>query len=70
MMPSKLSPSTDYVQGDVVLVRFVFSDETGAKRRPVVILSTDEYHRGRQPVQDVVRHGIGSGHRIRGIRPG
>lgn len=30
----------DYEQGDVVLVRFVFSDETGAKRRPAVVLST------------------------------
>jgi mRNA interferase MazF len=29
-------------------VRFVFSDESGAKRRPVVVLSTDEYQRGRQ----------------------
>ncbi len=39
---------TGYEQGDVVLVRFVFSDETGAKRRPAVIVSTDDYHRGRQ----------------------
>ena len=38
----------DYEQGDVVLVRFVYTDETGAKRRPAVILSTDDYHQGRQ----------------------
>ena len=37
-----------YEQGDVVLVRFVFTDETGAGRRPAVILSTGDYHRGRQ----------------------
>ncbi len=35
-------------QGDVVLVRFIFTDETGAKRRPAVIVSTSDYHRGRQ----------------------
>lgn len=38
----------DYEQGDVVLVRFVFSDETGAKRRPAVVLSAGEYHQERQ----------------------
>ena len=41
---------TGYEQGDVVLVRFVFSDESGAKRRPAVIVSTSEYHRSRQEV--------------------
>jgi len=39
---------TSSEQGDVVLVRFVYTDETGAKRRPAVILSTDDYHQGRQ----------------------
>jgi len=39
---------TNYEQGDVVLVRFVFSDEAGVKRRPAVILSTGDYHQGRQ----------------------
>jgi len=39
---------TNYEQGDVVLVRFVFSDEAGVKRRPAVILSTSDYHEGRQ----------------------
>jgi mRNA interferase MazF len=37
-----------YKQGDVVLVRFVYTDESGAKRRPALILSSDEYHQGRQ----------------------
>lgn len=37
-----------YKQGDVVLVRFVYTDETGAKHRPALILSSDEYHQGRQ----------------------
>ncbi len=35
-------------RGDVALVRFVFADEQGAKRRPVLILSGREYHAGRQ----------------------
>lgn len=39
-----------YERGDVVLVRFVFTDESGAKRRPAVVVSTSEYHRGRQEV--------------------
>jgi mRNA interferase MazF len=39
---------TSYEQGEVVLVRFVFTDETGAKRRPAVIVSTSDYQRGRQ----------------------
>jgi mRNA-degrading endonuclease toxin of MazEF toxin-antitoxin module len=32
----------------VVLVHFIFTDETEAKRRPAVIISTGEYHHGRQ----------------------
>lgn len=35
-------------RGDVVLVNFMFSEETGEKRRPAVIVSTDAYHQGRQ----------------------
>lgn len=37
-----------YEQGDVVLVLFTFADESGDKRRPAVILSTNDYHRNRQ----------------------
>ena len=37
-------------QGDVVLVNFVFSDESGVKHRPALIVSTDRYHQGRQEV--------------------
>jgi len=39
---------TEYSRGDVVLVGFVFRDETGVKRRPAVIVSLDAYHQGRQ----------------------
>jgi mRNA interferase MazF len=45
-MPS----TTSYDRDDVVLVRFVFADEHGAKRRPVLVLSGTDYHAGRQEV--------------------
>jgi mRNA-degrading endonuclease toxin of MazEF toxin-antitoxin module len=38
---------TSCSRGDIVLVRFVFADEIGAKQRPGLIVSTDRYHRGR-----------------------
>ena len=39
-----------YSRGDVVLVNFVFSDESGIRRRPGVVVSSDNYHRGRREV--------------------
>ena len=39
---------TKYDRGDVILVSFRFSDESGEKRRPAVIVSSDAYHQGRQ----------------------
>ncbi len=38
---------TEYSRGDVVLVSFIFTDESGVKRRPAVIISSDVYHTGR-----------------------
>ena len=38
---------TEYSRGDVVLVSFIFADETGVKQRPAVIISSDAYHTGR-----------------------
>lgn len=29
---------------DIVLVDFIFSEDTGSKRRPVLVLSSAEYH--------------------------
>jgi mRNA interferase MazF len=37
-------------KGDVVLVSFVFSDESGEKRRPALVLSSDLYNRNRKEV--------------------
>ncbi len=39
---------TGYERGDIVLVSFTFSDETGERRRPAVIVSSDAYHQSRQ----------------------
>ena len=32
------------------MVNFVFAEETGSKRRPVLLLSSDQYMKGRQEV--------------------
>ena len=39
---------TSVNRGDIVLVKFVFADEKGLKRRPGLIVSTDGYHQNRQ----------------------
>jgi len=41
---------TVYNRGDVVLVNFLFADESRAKHRPAVIVSSDSYIQGRQEV--------------------
>ncbi|MBI4304631.1 MAG: type II toxin-antitoxin system PemK/MazF family toxin [Chloroflexi bacterium] len=38
---------TGFSRGDVILVNFVFADETGIKRRPALIVSSGVYHTGR-----------------------
>ena len=43
-----MPPMTSYEQGDVVLVSFIFSDESGTKRRPAIVVSTEDYHQARQ----------------------
>lgn len=42
--------TTKYKRGDIVLVDFGFSEGTGAKKRPAKIISSDNYHKGRQEV--------------------
>ena|SRR5690349_8671393 len=39
-----------YNRGDVVLVRFRYTDESGQKLRPSLIVSSAAYHRSRQDV--------------------
>lgn len=38
---------TGFDRGDVVLVPFPFTDQSGSKRRPAVVLSTSTYNRRR-----------------------
>jgi mRNA interferase MazF len=39
---------TEYNRSDVILVSFIFSDESGERRRPAVIVSSDAYHQSRR----------------------
>lgn len=41
---------TSYKRGDIVLVSFIFSNETGAKQRPALIVSADTYNNARQEI--------------------
>lgn len=41
---------TAYRRGNVVLVGFLFSDESGQKLRPALVISSPAYHRKRQEV--------------------
>lgn len=44
-------PSTiEFKPGDVVLVRFIFTNQIGAKRRPAVVMSIAAYHEARSDV--------------------
>lgn len=36
--------------GDVVLVRFPFTDQSTAKQRPAVVISSEAYHRARPDI--------------------
>jgi mRNA-degrading endonuclease toxin of MazEF toxin-antitoxin module len=40
-MPS----TTTYRQGQLVVVSVAFSDQTGAKRRPALVVSRESFHR-------------------------
>lgn len=41
---------TTYRRGAVVLVEFVFSERTDTKKRPALVISSDDYHNSRQEV--------------------
>lgn len=45
-----MPPMTSYKQRDIVLVDFGFSEETGVKKRPVLIISGEDYHHSRHEV--------------------
>ena len=48
---------TSFKQGGVVLIEYPFSEKTGSKKRPALVVSNDSYHHGRQ---DVIIAGITS----------
>ena len=37
----------EFSRGDIVLIRFIFSDESGVKLRPAVVVSSADYQRRR-----------------------
>ncbi len=41
---------TTYSYGDIVLVPFPFTDQSAIKKRPAVIISSDEYNRNRPDI--------------------
>lgn len=57
---------TAYSFGDVVLVPFPFTDQTGIKKRPAVVVSSAAYHRARpdlilMPLTSQIRPSSGFG---------
>ena|SRR5688572_21921307 len=39
-----MPPTTGYSFGEIVLVPFPFTDQSGTKRRPAVVVSSQRYH--------------------------
>ncbi len=46
----RMPDMTKYKRGDIIVIDFGFSEGTGSKKRPALIISSDNYHRGRQEV--------------------
>ena len=42
--------TTGFSFGDIVLVQFPFTDQTSAKKRPAIVVSSQAYHRDRRDV--------------------
>jgi mRNA interferase MazF len=43
-----MPPTTSYSYGDVVLVPFSFTDQTGLKKRPAIVVSSQAYDQRRR----------------------
>ncbi len=68
---------TSYERGDVVLLLFPFTDLSAAKRRPAVVLSTNDYNARRPdlivaPITSscLATHGLLRAERLASCRPG
>ena len=49
-IPKMMPHMIEFNRGGIVLVSFIFANETEVKRRPAVILSSQTYHAGRGDV--------------------
>lgn len=45
-----MPPTTSYSFGDIILVPFPFTDQSGTKKRPAVVISSAGYHQARRDV--------------------
>ena len=43
-----MPPTTSYSFGDIVPVSFPFTDQSAAKQRPAVVISSEAYHQSRR----------------------
>jgi mRNA interferase MazF len=51
---------TTYNQGDILLVPFPFTDQSGAKQRPAVVMSSDRYNQSHPDIilAPITSHGM------------
>jgi len=41
---------TNYKSGDIILIEVIFSEQNESKRRPALIISSDEYNKNRKDI--------------------
>ncbi len=59
---TKMPPTTFFKQGDVLLVPYPFTDQSGSKQRPAVVMSGDVYNQTHldvilAPATSQIKHG-------------
>ncbi len=47
---TKTLSMTSFKQGDLVLVKFAFTEGIGFKKRPALVVSSNEYHKSRNEI--------------------
>jgi len=53
-----------YNQGDILLIPIPFSDLTSSKKRPVLVLSNNDYNR---KTEDVIAAAVNFEHHVKGL---